>query len=361
MNAAVSASVRTPAPESGSGTGAGGAAGAALTAKDFASDQEVRWCPGCGDYAILKTIQQVMPELGVPRERIAFISGIGCAARFPYYMDTYGMHTIHGRAPAFATGVKLANPELDVWLVTGDGDGLSIGGNHLLHLLRRNVDVKVLLFNNEAYGLTKGQYSPTSREGTRTPSTPEGSVDHPVSPLAFALGAGARFIGRGIDTVRPRLANVIRRAHAHRGASFIEIYQNCPVYNDGVFASFTARDRAPVAQIEVRHGEPLRFGRNAEWGLRIDPRTLRLEVVEPGRDGVTDEDVCIHDETNRVLAQLLIAMEPPDFPVAIGVLHCAPGPEFVEAVTAQRERVRKERGGSADLDALLRSGHTWRV
>ena len=358
MSAEVSARARPPAP---SAPPDAAPPAVALTAKDFASDQEVRWCPGCGDYAILKTIQQLMPEFGIPRERIVFVSGIGCAARFPYYMDTYGMHTIHGRAPAFATGVKLANPELDVWLVTGDGDGLSIGGNHLLHLLRRNVDIQVLLFNNEAYGLTKGQYSPTSREGTRTPSTPEGSVDHPVSPLAFALGAGARFIGRGIDTVRPRLAEVVRRAHGHRGASFIEIYQNCPVYNDGAFAAFTARDRAPVAQIEVRHGEPLRFGRSGEMGLRFDPRHLRLEVVEPGRDGVTDEDICVHDETNRVVAQLLIAMESPDFPVATGVIHCDPAPEFVDAVVAQREGVRAARGGAADLGALLRSGHTWRV
>ena len=361
MNAAVSAPARPADRASRPAAAPASAAVPVPTAKDFASDQEVRWCPGCGDYAILKTIQQVMPELGVPRERIVFISGIGCASRFPYYMDTYGMHTIHGRAPAFATGVKLANPELDVWLVTGDGDGLSIGGNHLLHLLRRNVDVKVLLFNNEAYGLTKGQYSPTSREGTRTPSTPEGSVDHPVSPLAFALGAGARFLGRGIDTVRPRLADVVRRAHGHRGASFIEIFQNCPVYNDGVFAGFTARDRAAAAQIEVRHGEPLRFGRNGELGLRLDPRALRLEVVEPGRDGVTDEEVCVHDETNRVLAQLLVAMEPPDYPVATGVIHCDPAPEYVASVAAQRERVRRERGAGADLDALLREGHTWRV
>ena len=353
-------------PAAAAGSSANGnapSAPPALTAKDFASDQEVRWCPGCGDYAILKTIQQLMPELGVPRERTVFVSGIGCAARFPYYMDTYGMHTIHGRAPAFATGVKLANPDLDVWLVTGDGDGLSIGGNHLLHLLRRNVDMQVLLFNNEAYGLTKGQYSPTSREGTRTPSTPEGSVDHPVSPLAFALGAGARFVGRGIDTVRSRLGEVVRRAHRHRGASFVEILQNCPVYNDGAFAAFTARDRAPVAQIEVRHGEPLRFGRDGEMGLGLDPRRLRLEVVEPGRGGATDEDVCIHDETNRTLAQLLAALDAPEFPVATGVLYCDPAPEYVEAVRAQREHVRESRrsSGAADLDALLRSGRTWRV
>ena len=335
-------------------------AGRSPSAKDFASDQEVRWCPGCGDYAILKTIQQLMPELGVPRERTVFISGIGCAARFPYYMDTYGMHTIHGRAPAFATGVKLANPELEVWLVTGDGDGLSIGGNHLLHLLRRNVDIKVLLFNNEAYGLTKGQYSPTSRQGTRTPSTPDGSVDHPVSPLAFALGAGARFVGRGVDIVRPRLAEVVRRAHRHRGASFIEIFQNCPVYNDGVFAAFTARDMAPVAQIDVRHGEPLRFGREGELGLRFNPLSMRLEVVEPGRDGVADENIAVHDETNRMLAQLLIAMEPPDFPMATGVIYCDPAPEFVSGVREQRANVRDARP-PADLDALLRRGHTWRV
>lgn len=335
-------------------------AAAALTAKDFATDQEVRWCPGCGDYAILKTVQQLMPELGVPRERTVFVSGIGCAARFPYYMETYGMHTIHGRAPAVATGVKLANPELDVWLVTGDGDGLSIGGNHLLHLLRRNVDVQVLLFNNEAYGLTKGQYSPTSREGTRTPSTPEGSVDHPVSPLAFALGAGARFLGRGIDTVRGSLAEVVRRAHEHRGASFVEIYQNCPVYNDGAFAAFTARENAEDARIEVRHGEPLRFGRDGERALRLAPGRLALEVMEPGRDGATDEDALVHDETSRPLAGLLAAMQPPDFPVATGVVYCDPAPEYVAAVAAQRGRVRGERG-AADLNALLRRGHTWRV
>src|SRR5437868_7089615 len=229
------------------------------TAKDWASDQEVRWCPGCGDYAVLKAVQRTMPDLGVAREKTVFISGIGCSSRFPYYMATYGFHTIHGRAPAIATGVKLANPELDVWVITGDGDALSIGGNHTLHVLRRNVDLKVILFNNEIYGLTKGQYSPTSRRGTKTPSTPMGSVDNPVSPCQFALGAGARFVARTIDTAQPHLISVLKRAHAHRGASFVEVFQNCVVFNDGVFDNFTAKDNAAVNQLHLEHGLPLLF------------------------------------------------------------------------------------------------------
>ncbi len=223
------------------------------TAKDWASDQEVRWCPGCGDYAVLKAVQRTMPDLGVAREKTVFISGIGCSSRFPYYMSTYGFHTIHGRAPAIATGVKLANPELDVWIITGDGDALSIGGNHTMHVLRRNLDCQILLFNNEIYGLTKGQYSPTSRVGTRSPSTPFGSVDRPVTPCAFALGSGARFIARGID-VHKNLPDVLKAAHAHRGASFVEIFQNCIVYNDEVFASFTEKQVAQQKQLWLQAG-----------------------------------------------------------------------------------------------------------
>ncbi len=228
-----------------------------LTPKDFATDQEVRWCPGCGDYAILKAMQRTLPEIGASKENTVFVSGIGCAARFPYYMDTYGFHTIHGRAPAFATGIKLANPDLDVWVVTGDGDALSIGGNHLLHVLRRNVNLQILLFNNEIYGLTKGQYSPTSRAGTRSPSTPYGSIENPVSATALALGAGARFVARSVDTMQAHLPEVFKRAHEHNGASFVEIFQNCIVYNDGVFGEFTARDVADDSQVILEHGKPL--------------------------------------------------------------------------------------------------------
>src|SRR5438105_10626486 len=252
------------------------------TAKDWASDQEVRWCPGCGDYAVLKAVQRTMPDLGVAREKTVFISGIGCSSRFPYYMSTYGCHTIHGRAPAFATGVKLANPELDVWIITGDGDALSIGGNHTMHVLRRNLDCQILLFNNEIYGLTKGQYSPTSRVGTRSPSTPFGSVDRPVTPCMFALGPGARFIARGID-VHKNLPEVLKAAHAHRGASFVEIYQNCVVYNDDVFASFTSKENSGN-QLWLKAWQPMLFAGGTN-GIALDREALRLEVVD-----VTDGD-----------------------------------------------------------------------
>jgi len=242
-----------------------------LQPKDYASDQEVRWCPGCGDYAILKAVQKALADIGAPRERTVFVSGIGCAARFPYYISTYGFHTIHGRAPTIATGIKLANPELDVWVVTGDGDALSIGGNHLLHVLRRNVDLQLVLFNNEIYGLTKGQYSPTSRRGTRSPSTPLGSVENPVSACQVALGAGARFVARSVDTSMAHLVGVLERAHAHRGASFVEVFQNCVVFNDGVFDNFTAKEIAPEAQLPVEHGKPLLFGKSRDKGLRLVP------------------------------------------------------------------------------------------
>ena len=264
---------------------------ATLAPKDFASDQEVRWCPGCGDYAILKAVQKTLADVGATTERTVFVSGIGCSSRFPYYVATYGFHTIHGRAPAVATGVKLANPELDVWLVTGDGDGLSIGGNHLLHVLRRNVDLQIILFNNQIYGLTKGQYSPTSRRGTHSPSTPSGSLDSPVSPCAFALGAGARFVARAVDTQQAPLVDVLKRAHAHHGASFVEVFQNCVVYNDGVFDAFTEKSVAAEQQLHVVHGQPLRFGKDQPRGLRLVPGKLELEVVTLGERGaaVVDE------------------------------------------------------------------------
>ncbi|MCH7889567.1 MAG: 2-oxoacid:ferredoxin oxidoreductase subunit beta [Proteobacteria bacterium] len=331
-----------------------------LAPQDFASDQEVRWCPGCGDYAILKALLRTLAEIGATKEKTVFISGIGCASRFPYYISSYGFHTIHGRAPAIATGVKLANPDLDVWVVVGDGDGLSIGGNHMLHVLRRNVDMQILLFNNEVYGLTKGQYSPTSRMGTRSPSTPQGSVENPVSAAAFALGSGGRFVARSVDTLRDHLPEVLKRAHAHRGASFVEIFQNCLVYNDGVFADFTAKEVAADAQIHVAHGRPLVFGADRGRGLRLNPGAIELEAVTIGEDGVREADVLVHDETNRTLATMLAAMEPPHLPVALGVLYCDPAPSYERSVMAQIDEATS-RLPNGDLNALLRQGHTWRV
>ena len=330
---------------------------AQLAPKDYASDQEVRWCPGCGDYAILKAVQKACAELGLERERTVFVSGIGCAARFPYYMSTYGFHTVHGRAPAIATGIKLANPDLDVWVMTGDGDGLSIGGNHMLHVLRRNVDLNIVLFNNEIYGLTKGQYSPTSRRGTRSPSTPLGSIEYPVSACAFALGSGARFVARSIDTFQAHLIGVLKRGHDHHGASFIEILQNCVVFNDAVFEQITGKEVAADAQVLLEHGKPLLFGKQKDKGLRLRPGKLELEIVTVGLDGVTTADILVHDETNRPLAMLLARLEPP-FPTAMGVLYCNPTESYEHDVYAQ---TGKGAAGTSDLDALLNSERTWEV
>ena len=332
--------------------------------KDYASDQEVRWCPGCGDYAIIKAVEKTCADLALKPHQTVFVSGIGCAARFPYYMDTYGFHTIHGRAPAIATGIKLANPALDVWVIGGDGDFLSIGGNHLLHVLRRNIDLTILLFDNEIYGLTKGQYSPTSRRGTISPSTPAGSLDNPVSAARFALGCGARFVARTIDTQQKRLPGILRRAHDFPGAGFVEIFQNCIVYNDGVFNQFTERDVADDRQVHVEHGKPLIFGKNREKGLHLDGRTLALSVVEIGKDGVAESELLVHDETNPALAALLAGMEPPEMPMALGVLYCAPAPAYDALVD---EQIVAAAGGArpdritGDIDALLRAGHTWTI
>ncbi len=332
-----------------------------LTDKDFASDQEVRWCPGCGDYAILKTVQKTLPTLDVRKENTVFVSGIGCSSRFPYYMDTYGFHTIHGRAPSFATGVKLANPELDVWVITGDGDGLSIGGNHMVHMLRRNVNLQILLFNNEIYGLTKGQYSPTSKVGTTSPSTPDGSLDLPLRPATFALGAGAKFVARTIDTEAKHMTPVLQRAHAFNGAAFVEIYQNCPVYNDGNFDAIKDKKSAAETRLLVEHGKPLTFGADNEKGIRLDPKTLRLEIVTLGENGMTEDDILVHDETNKVMAQLLADLSGPGIPEAVGVIYCeSDAPSFTDDVYQQRVFVR-EKKGPADLNALLRTGHTWEV
>ena len=331
-----------------------------LTAKDYATEQEVRWCPGCGDYAILKTVQKLMPELGVKRENSVFVSGIGCSSRFPYYMNTFGFHTIHGRAPSVATGVKLANPELDVWVITGDGDGLSIGGNHMMHALRRNVDLNILLFNNEIYGLTKGQYSPTSPVGTRSPSTPDGSVDLPLTPAVFAIGAGARFVARSIDTEMKHLASVLTEAHQHEGASFVEILQNCPVYNDGIFEAVKDKKQAPDTRLVLENGKPLLFGVDNQKGLKLNTSKLTLEIVTLGEGGVTEADIMVHDETNKVLAQMLAELKGPDFPVPVGVIYQVPATAYVSDVYSQRIAVREQRG-AADLNALLRTGHTWTV
>ncbi len=323
-----------------------------LTAKDFATDQEVRWCPGCGDYAVLKAVQRTLPELGVRPENTVFVSGIGCSSRFPYYMETYGFHTIHGRAPTIATGIKLANPELDVWIITGDGDALSIGGNHTMHVLRRNLDCQILLFNNEIYGLTKGQYSPTSREGTRTPSTPFGSVDRPASPCAFALGSGARFVARGID-VSKNLPDVLKAAYRHKGAAFLEIFQNCIVYNDDVFASFTAREFAGDAQLWLEHGQPMLFAAGKR-GIAFDPGRMTLRVVDAG-----DPDILVHDQSNRTLAHLLVEMPFGAFPMALGVIYDSPAPTFESAVVEQNAAAA--RGKIPDLQALVGKGQSWEV
>jgi 2-oxoglutarate/2-oxoacid ferredoxin oxidoreductase subunit beta len=329
-----------------------------LTRKDFVSDQEVRWCPGCGDYAILAAMQRTLPELGVTRENTVFVSGIGCSSRFPYYMNTYGFHTIHGRAPAVATGIKLTNPQLDVWMVTGDGDGLSIGGNHLLHVLRRNVDLKILMFNNRIYGLTKGQYSPTSLVGLRTPSSPLGSVDMPINPCLFALGANARFVARAIDTSTSTLGDLFTTMHGHRGTSFLEILQNCPVFNDGEWENVTARDVASEMQLWVEHGKPLRFGKDLRKGLRMAAGGSAVEVVTIGEDGVTEADIAVHDQTNRTLAFLLAQLAVPEFPMAFGVLYRDPMPSY-DASIAQQNTSALEKSGVGEIDKLLRSGHTW--
>ncbi len=330
---------------------------AKTTIKDWETDQEVRWCPGCGDYAILKAVQRTMPEIGARPENTVFVSGIGCSSRFPYYMETYGFHTIHGRAPAFATGIKLANPELDVWLITGDGDGLSIGGNHTMHVLRRNLDCQIMLFNNEIYGLTKGQYSPTSREGTKTPSTPFGSVDHPARPCAFALGSGARFIARAYD-VSKQLPDVLKAAYQHKGAAFIEIFQNCIVYNADVFADFTEKKNQDEHQLWVADGEPMLFAKGMK-GIALDRDKLTLKVVDVADGDWQAADVIVHDKTNRSVAHMLVEMPFGPFPMALGVLYDDPRPTFESAVIEQNHMLAE--GKAADLQKLVSKGQTWQV
>ena len=325
---------------------------AVLTPKDFATSQEVRWCPGCGDYAILKAVQKTLADVGANPANTAFVSGIGCASRFPYYVETYGFHTIHGRAPAIATGLKLANPDLDVWVVTGDGDGLSIGGNHLVHALRRNVGLKILLFNNEIYGLTKGQYSPTSRIGTTSPSSPRGSYDQPVSAGQFALGCGAHFYARGIDTDKGGMATVLQQAHAFQGTSFVEIFQNCIVYNEDRFADFTDRKDAANTQLHLKHGEPMLFGENNGKGIRFNQQTWSLEVIDAG---ASPDEVLVHDEGNAILARMLIDLH---MPVALGVIYRQPAISFEDTFYAHHP-TRMQRTKS--VREFLKGPSSWTV
>ncbi len=327
------------------------------TIKDWETDQEVRWCPGCGDYAILKAVQRTLPEIGADPAKTVFVSGIGCSSRFPYYMESYGFHTIHGRAPAFATGIKLANPELDIWLVTGDGDGMSIGGNHTMHLLRRNLNCQIMLFNNEIYGLTKGQYSPTSRVGTTSPSTPMGSVDRPASPCAFALGAGARFVARGFD-VSKDLPTVLKAAHAHKGAAFVEIFQNCIVYNKDVFAGFTEKKFADENQLWLNNGEPMLFAKGTK-GIALDAEKLTLTVVDVVDGDWQSAGVIVHDVTNRSIAHMLVELPFGPFPMALGVIYDDPRPTFEQSVIDQNAKASE--GKQADLAKLLAKGQTWTV
>jgi 2-oxoglutarate ferredoxin oxidoreductase subunit beta len=326
-----------------------------LTRKDFASDQDVRWCPGCGDYSILAQLQKVLPELGLPREKFVFVSGIGCSSRFPYYMNTYGFHGIHGRAPAIATGLKISRPDLSVWVVTGDGDGLSIGGNHLIHALRRNIGVKILLFNNRIYGLTKGQYSPTSELGKVTKSSPMGSVDYPFNPIAVAMGADATFVARSIDIEARHLQDMLRRAHEHPGGAFIEILQNCNIFNDGAWESLTDRDTKPESVLLLEHGKPLIFGKNQDKGITLG-KSGRLEVVS-FQNGKWEADILIHNQTNRALAYMLAHLENP---TPIGVFHAMVRPTYEDAMHKQLE-VSQQKSGPGDVNALLRRGETWVV
>jgi 2-oxoglutarate ferredoxin oxidoreductase subunit beta len=331
-----------------------------LSRKDFLTDQEVRWCPGCGDFAVLAQVQKLLPTLDIPRENFVVVSGIGCSSRFPYYVDTYGLHTIHGRAPAIATGLKLARPELSVWIVTGDGDALAIGGNHFIHLLRRNVDVKILLLNNRIYGLTKGQSSPTSEFGKTTKTTPLGSIDRPFNPVALALAAGGTFVARSIDADQDHLADVLRQAALHRGTAFVEIYQNCITFNDGAYDVLTDRGTRQDARLLLEDGRPLVFGVGRCRGIRL--RGLEPEVVGLGTDGLTADDCLIHDATaaGSAAAYLLAQLEPPAFPVPLGVFRSVRQPTYDDGSEEVGRRARG-RYGRGRLESLLTGEATWTI
>jgi 2-oxoglutarate ferredoxin oxidoreductase subunit beta len=327
----------------------------ALSRKDFVTPNDVRWCPGCGDYAILNSLQRTLPELGIPRENFVVISGIGCSSRFPYYMQTYGFHTIHGRAPTVATGVKVANPDLSVWVVTGDGDGLSIGGNHLLHLLRRNLNLTVLLFNNRIYGLTKGQYSPTSPEGTKTKTTPGGSIDHPLNPLLFALGAEATFIARTIDNNPKHMVETFKAAHEHQGVSFVEIFQNCVIFNDATWDPVYAKENREEQMLMLESGKPLCFGKNKEKGIRLNG--LMPEVCD-----ASASDVLIHqpDHPSPLYSQMLACMGLPEFPTPVGVVRRIQRPTY-ESLVHEQVTQAKAKKGNGTWHELLHGTSTWTV
>ncbi len=328
-----------------------------LSRKDFVSDQTVRWCPGCGDYAILAQVQKVLPEIGVPKENIVFISGIGCSSRFPYYMDTYGIHSIHGRAPTLATGLAIANPELSVWVVTGDGDGLSIGGNHLIHALRRNVNLNIILFNNRIYGLTKGQYSPTSRQGHKSKSSPMGSLEQPLNPIALALAAEATFVARSIDANTKHLAEVLHEAAQHQGVSFVEVYQNCVIFNPTEWEGLDDRRVRDDNTIYLEHGKPMVYGKNNDKGIRLNG--FKPEVVELG-NGITEDDLVIHDETSTQLAYILSSMEYPEYPAPMGIIRRVDKMNYSDGLMAQVAQAQEAKG-IGDLNTLYRSADSWTV
>ena len=331
-----------------------------LKSADFATDQDVRWCPGCGDYSILAQMKKMLPQMGVPRENTVFVSGIGCSSRFPYYMNTYGVHTIHGRAPALATGLKSVRPDLQVWVITGDGDGLSIGGNHLMHAIRRNLDINIVLFNNRIYGLTKGQYSPTSPLGKVTKSTPLGSIDNPLHPLSIAIGCEASFVARTVDVYVRHLGATLRRAAEHRGTAFVEVYQNCNVFNDGAWKYATDKAQKSDTIVELEHGKPLIFGKeDARKGIRLNG--LHPEVVEMGK-GISEDDLLFHDEkaSEPSLAYLLSRMRYPEFPEPIGVYRAVDRPRYDNELNNQ-VTVAREAKGTGDFDALFNAGDTWTV
>ena len=333
--------------------------GLELKRQDFVSDQEVRWCPGCGDYSILAQTQKTLPDLGIPREKFVFVSGIGCSSRFPYYVNTYGFHGIHGRAPTIATGIKASRPELSVWVISGDGDSLSIGGNHFMHVIRRNVDLNLILFNNRIYGLTKGQYSPTSEFGKKTKSTPQGSIDYPINPLCVALANEATFVARSIDVDIKHLAAVLTQAAQHKGISFVEVFQNCNIFNDGAFKHFSEREFREDRTINLEHGKPLIFGKDRNKGIRL--KGLKLEVVELG-NGITEADLLVHDAqaADPSLAFMLARMDYPDFPVPVGIFRSVQKPTYDELLEAQVQD-SVNRMGPGNLEKLLNSGDTWVV
>jgi 2-oxoglutarate ferredoxin oxidoreductase subunit beta len=331
-----------------------------LTKKDFESDQLVRWCPGCGDYAILAAMTNALPQLGIPRENFVFVSGIGCAARFPYYVNTYGFHTIHGRGPAFATGIKLANPQLSVWEIQGDGDALAIGGNHFIHALRRNIDINIILFNNEIYGLTKGQYSPTSPTGLVTKSTPYGTIERPFRAADLVIGAQGTFFARTIDTNPKLMTEIFVQAARHKGTSMVEVLQNCVIFNDDAHAAITARENRDDFQLHLTHGQPMLFGKDRRKGLRLNG--LKLEVVTIGENGVTESDILVHDahQEDPTLHLMLARLAPPHYPMALGVIRQVRAKTFDEAVAEEAQRV-KQTARYNSVDELLRSGETWQI